>query len=366
MGPATRIKAALECKIPDLIPIMPIYDISYVMKSIGSDPRDFTVSDSKERIRYLEECFLRHEVDGYFVHVGRNDDWSKEHKVEKSEPNWIITNKATGRVRYLAPDGTYVNEEKKDVSGIGKSADIDRFFTKARSKESIQSSGRFWPLKHLSTKYQKHHFSFQISTPIAATVKACGGYAQGLMMMKEDEKLFNEIMHRAADDESKLIDPGKDAGGHSIWFTSYYTGADTISPKDYENLVFPHEYRLCKKAKENGLYVLYWFLGDLMPVLDIVRKLPIDAIVLEQGRKGYVNDPVEIRKKVGMELCLFGFAYEKDFCDFNKKALKDEMYRQVQGAGANGAFIAGTPIMPPDAVPEAVDFYINEVRNIKI
>lgn len=101
-----------------------------------------------------------------------------------------------------------------------------------------------------------------------------------------------------------------------------------------------------------------------MPILDQVMKLPMDALVLEQGRKGYDIDPVTIRKRVGPNFCLFGFGFENDYCIDNRAGLAREIRRQIEGAGRNGAFIAGTPIMPPNANPSTVDYYFNEVRRM--
>lgn len=87
-------------------------------------------------------------------------------------------------------------------------------------------------------------------------------------------------------------------------------------------------------------------------------------LVLEQGRKGYQIDPVEIRKHVGPKFCLFGFGFEQDYCTFNHEGLTGELQRQIAGAGLHGAFIAGSPIIPPDANPDAVDFYFSEARRL--
>lgn len=62
--------------------------------------------------------------------------------------------------------------------------------------------------------------------------------------------------------------------------------------------------------------------------------------------------------------CLFGFGLEHDYCTFNRAGLTTELQRQIRGAGPHGAFVAGTPIMPPDADPDAVDFYFSEARRL--
>lgn len=378
MNSHQRIAAALKGHKPDRVPIFPIYDTGYLMTSAGKDPRDYITASGKERVESIERCFLRHPTDGYFVHTGCNDDWVNAHTVEKFKDYWMITEKATGRKYRLLPGGAEADEDgkpfrqdyssdmflHKGITGIESRDDIDRVIPPVPSEKEIDEIGRFAPLKHMAEMYPDQHFSFQISSPMPRAVNACGGYVDGLVTMAGDPCLFREIMERYTERMAALIAPGKKAGGRSIWFTSYYTGADTIAPRDFAEMVFPYEKEICRQAREQGLDVLYWFLGDLMPVLDKVMELPIDALVLEQGRKGYDTDPVAIRKKVGDRFCLFGYGYERDYCDFNREGLKTEFLRQLEGAGANGAFIAGTPIMPPDADPDAVDYYFEQAREI--
>lgn len=371
--PKDRIEAALKGLKPDRVPILPIYDIGYVMASIGKEYRDFITASAKQRIEYIEKNFLRHKVDGIFIHKGCNDDWVKNHIIDKFKDYWLITEKFTGRKYRLLADGTRLEEDGTPISvelshgGASKVTsrkDIGLVVPPVPTERDIEDSGAFWPLKHLSKRYASYHFSFQISTPMVFAINACGGYVEGLTTMADNRNLFREIIERYTPVIAASILPGKKAGGNSIWLTSYYTGADTISPRDYSELVFPYEKEICEKAKAQGLYVLYWFLGDLLPILRKVMELPIDALVLEQGRKGYEIDPVEIRKYVGEKFCLFGFGYEMDYCEYNREGLKKELMRQIEGAGKEGAFIAGTPIMPSNAIPEAVDFYFDTVLKL--
>ena len=373
MTPKQRVEIALRGGRPDCVPLVPIYDIGYVMSSLGRDLREYPTHTADERIRVIEQSFLLHNVDGFFVHAGTNDDWANTHTVEKRPDYWLVTDKATGEQYRLLPDGWMAKADGTaiprspsagGVSQIQSEADIERLVPRPATEHEAEASGRFGPLRHLARKYPDRHFSFQSGSPMVFALNACGGYQEGLLTMATDRPLYRRLLERHAGIQCALLAPGRKAGGDSTWFTSYYTGADTISPRDYAELVFPFDYQVCRAAKDAGLFVLHWFLGDLMPILDKVMDLPQDALVLEQGRKGYEIDPVAIRQRVGPSFCLFGFGFENDYCTFNRPRLSAELKRQIEGAGRDGAFVVGTPIMPPNARAEAVDFYFAEARRI--
>jgi len=373
LTPEQRVEVALRGDKPDRVPIVPIYDFGYVMKSIGRDAREYVTATAAERIRIIEESFLRHEVDGCFVHGGTTDDWANNHTIEKGTDYWLVTDRRTGHQYRLLPDGWQAMADGTPIprapsaggeSRIRSARDIEAAVGPPPSPTQIEASGRFDPLRHLAEKYPDHHSSFQSGSPMPAALNHCGGYVEAMTTLATDRELFRELLRCCTRHSVAHLAQGKEAGAKSTWFTSYYTGADTISPRDYAELVFPFEREVCQTAKDLGLYVLNWFLGDLMPILDQVMELPMDALVLEQGRKGYEIDPVAIRERVGPRFCLFGFGRENDYCTFNREGLSSELARQIRGAGSDGAFVVGTPIMPPNAQPEAVDFYFAEARRL--
>lgn len=374
MTSAQRFKTILSGGKPDRVPTLAIYDWAYIMQSNGNDLRSFITANSKQRIHYIEQGFLKHNVDAFLVHIGQNNDFADNHTIKVNSDAWIITNNNTGEIYNLLPDGsrkssngsiTIIGDYSENMA-IKTMSDVDNIDIRIIEKAEYESSMIHDPLKHLTTKYPDKHFIFQISSPFVRAIDSCGGFEEGLVMMATEKEIFSAVMDRFIEKEKALVRYGSNAGGKSILLTSYYTGADTISPKDYAEVVFPAEKQICEEAKKHGLCVLYWFLGDLIPVLDKVKELPIDALILEQGRKGYDIDPVEIRKRIGNKLCISGFGYELDYCKYNKKALKAEFLRQFEGTGKNGAFAAGTPIMPPNANPDAVDYYFNIAKEYGI
>lgn len=370
-----RVEIALRGGTPDRVPVVPIFDTGYVLRSTDHDIREGAFLSNDGWIRILEESLLHHPgIDGILLHPGRPASKVDGLKVERLSEFWRVTNRETGHQYGLLPDGSKCKEDGAHIprQGMGiesepriqSKEDIARAINPLPTEAELEESGRFAPLSYIAKKYPGYHFSMQSSTPMAGALTSCGGYVQGLTMLASGPALFRQILERHTQIACTHLAPMRKAGAHATLFTSYYTGADTISPKDYADIVFPYEYEICAEARHQGLFVLNWYLGDLMPALDKVMELPLDALVLEQGRKGYNIDPVEIRRRVGPDFCIFGFGYENDFCTFNKEGLTDELRRQIEGAGSHGAFVAGTPIMPPNAQPEAVNYYIAEVQHI--
>ena len=377
MTPKKRIETALGGGKPDRLPVMSIYDVGYMYRSLGKDQREFITGSSDERIAAIEESFRRHDVDGFFVPYGvpcgYDANWRDNHEVEKRSDYWVVTNKQTGIQRHLLQDCCWAEVDGTPIprapsaggmSRITYENDIDKHMRKTPTTVELQTNGTFDPLRHLTGKYPDHHFNFEITTPMVMALNCCGGYVEGLLTMKDKPALFKKMLQRSAESEIACLSSCREAGASSVLFASYYIGADTISPKDYAERIFPYDLAVCQAAKAAGLFVLNWYLGDLMPMLDKVMELPIDALVLEQGRKGYQIDPEAIRRCVGDDFCLFGFSFENDFCTFNRQGLSNEICRQIKGTAINGVFIVGTPIIPPNAQPEAVDFYFVEARYI--
>lgn len=333
MTPRERIEVALRGGKPDRVPVAAIYDMGYMMRGTGQDERGWVTATAAERIKTIEDMFLRHEVDCYFVHNGASDEFADTHTIEKHEAYWLITNRKTGEQYRLLPDGCRAQADGTPIPRPPSAGGVSKVRTEADLDTALpryapggpEMRARYAPLRHLVAKYPDHHFSTQLGSTMVWALNACGGYVEGLTLLAEDRELFRALLARCVKNELIKIREARQAGAHSVWFTTYYAGADTISPRDYADLVFPHDREICEAAKQAGLFVLHWYLGDLMPCLDTVMRLPQDALVLEQGRKGYEIDVVKIRKRVGPKFCLFGFGYENDYCLDNREGLAREL-----------------------------------------
>jgi uroporphyrinogen-III decarboxylase len=144
----------------------------------------------------------------------------------------------------------------------------------------------------------------------------------------------------------------------------YMAGADTISPRTYEEFVLPYQQEIAREAHRLGCQVYLWYLGHVMPLVPHIARLEIDGLFPEQGRKGYEVDIVALRRGLGDRLCLIGFNNERDLIEGNRQRLASEIARQIKGAGSSGAFIVGTTILTAEVSPDHVDFYLDTAHRL--
>jgi len=351
-------------------PVVPIYDLGYVAKLSGGCSRDFITQGRDERIKYIEHALLRHDIDGNFVHIGTNNEFSEKHDLlDIKDSMHYYRHKETGEFFSMDEAGNKFGFDGEPVhmmvstfdSHIKRKEDIARVLSPPLTMDNVKKNGRYSPLEHLAKEYPDFHYSSQIASPVIHVIQSCG-YEAAMCMLLDEPDLMHEAVEYAYASECSRIELCKEFGARSIWLTSSFTGTDTISPACFREFAAPYERRLTEKAHELGLYVIYWFLGDMRGIMDDIGALPIDAILPEQPRKGYPVDIAALRNVMGRNRCVMSYTYETHFISADKQAINTTYEEQYELCGRSGAFAASTTIMPPDADPCAMDMYCEIVK----
>jgi uroporphyrinogen-III decarboxylase len=189
-----------------------------------------------------------------------------------------------------------------------------------------------------------------------------GGFNEGMTALIEKPQLVRSLVEQLALWHCPIVEAGAKAGADGAWLgNAGYEGAELISPEMWREVALPGHRIQVEHAHECGLQVLFWFLGDCMPLLDDLVELGIDGLWLEQGRRGYSSDPGEIRQRVGNAFCVYGWNWELDFIQANYENITREVERQIQHAGRDGAFIMGTTYLTAEADLKAVEHYCHEI-----
>lgn len=125
-----------------------------------------------------------------------------------------------------------------------------------------------------------------------------------------------------------------------------------------------NDFLMVEEAKRHGLKVLFWFLGDCIPLLEDIVGLGVDGLVVEQPRRGYSTDPGEVRRIVGKRICVYGWSPELAMIKGDREAISRTIEKQIQDAGLDGAFVMGSMYLTSEVSCETVDFFCDEVARV--
>ena len=116
-----------------------------------------------------------------------------------------------------------------------------------------------------------------------------------------------------------------------------------------------------RRAHAAGLKAICWFLGDCMPLVEDIARAGYDMLVIEESRIGYSSDVGEMRRRVGTDLCLSGWAPELAMLFDDRETLRWQIEDQYEAAGRDGAFIYSTSMLDSGVNPDTVEFFCQKV-----
>ena len=104
-----------------------------------------------------------------------------------------------------------------------------------------------------------------------------------------------------------------------------------------------------------------------MPYLEDIGKLPICGLALDESRKNNVIDVVEITKRIGDKVCIFGNTDSQNILLFGKpEDMRKEVDRQKEAKKyGNLIFNTGSPLIP-GTPRENIHEFLNYARNVSI
>jgi len=89
----------------------------------------------------------------------------------------------------------------------------------------------------------------------------------------------------------------------------------------------------------------YW-LGDVRPNMHLINRLDMAALMIEESKKNFTLDPVEVRRNLRADICLIGNLDSALLLKGTPEQIRLEVHRQLQ-AVKHGAFILanGSPLI---------------------
>ena len=371
-----RMRLAISGGKPDRIPVAMVADSDFYCKAAGRPLWEFEYGDNAARAEIQKQAHLRFpESDFIYAWTGVSHGAAAARRlvIEGDQPyvEWLETGERT-RIEprpTAAHWGDRPSEGRTSRSGwqepVENEGDVARMLGPVPTAQSLVETGHYDTHRLLREQLgDRAYLSVAAHAIFPATIDALGGFERGMLTLYENPHLFRATLEQIALRRSVVIEAGAQQGVDGAWIGGYLEGADMISPKLWREVALPGHRMQVERARQCGLQTLFWFLGDCMPLLPDVVELGIDALVIEQDRRGYSSDPAEVRRQVGKSLCVFGWNWELDFIRGRRDRITQEVERQIHTAGRDGAFVMGTTYMTSEASLGAVEHYAREVVRV--
>ena len=332
--------------------------------------------DPVEDARFRAEAILRayeilgEQPDWIHTHPAETCAWAERGEMRFAKGRWLYVDRQTGdtmdmdepgrlalptSTRYSYPAQTSTTDVWDASAGLDTPADIERLVA-IRSTSELAEQGAFAVTENLvAMAGDRLPLSCIAPTPFWSTYGLLG--FQGMMvMMRERPDLFTYLMERRGRQRMELLRGQAVAGVQYLWLEECLSSADLISPRDYERFAFATAGPYIAEARRLGLTVILYYCGDVMPRLPWLKRLGMDALAVEESKKGFSVDIADVIAEVGDTCCVFGNVDAVQvMLEGTRETIEAEVHRQLRlGKQAKGFVLCqGSPFTldtPPDRI----------------
>ncbi len=171
---------------------------------------------------------------------------------------------------------------------------------------------------------------------------------QGLMYALSDSPdLVHRILENRLPRPSARLAAERQLGITIMFVEECLASADILSPRMYQEFVFPYTRQALQCYEELGFRTVLYFSGNLMPFLPCLKELPFTALCFEENRKNYGIDLAEVRRALGPDRVLFGNMDAMLVEQASDEEVLAEVRRQIAVAGRDNFVVSlGSPLTP--------------------
>ncbi len=225
------------------------------------------------------------------------------------------------------------------------------------SCEELLARGDFDLPRRVVADYGDRYFlSTVLDTPFSDAYDLLG--FQGLMLIQYDRpRLFHYLLERKLRQTQEVMAAWAKVGIHGIYVEEVFTGADTISPRSYDEFVWAYNRPYFHYLRSLGLLSIHYVCGDVIPRLERIAELEVDAIAVEESKKAFRIELEEVVERVAGRATILG---NIDTIRFGLHGTMEEMVAEVRrqaaiGRRARGFVVSTGSPFPPDTNPRLVD-----------
>jgi len=377
----------LRGETPDQVPAAPAYLILF----LADFERNYYIEQYRQRMRGLSRYPVNHQEDTLFraqaiyqsygifkerpdwmeIGQGASQSWAERTEIVDENDVLIYEDQRTGVRKPMLtsplPWGSmeYTTEcdSTKDLWDISREIQSEEQID-ARlplpDPQTILERGDFDLPRQVMADYGDSKFITTIlDTPFSDAYDVLG--FKGLMVIQRKQpKLFHYLLERQLKVTKNMMEVWAEVGIHGVYVEEVFTGADTISPRAYDEFVFAYNQPYFKHMSGLGLRPIHYVCGDVIPRLNRIAQLDIAAVGVEESKKKFVIEIEEVVRQVAGQVAVLG---NIDAVRYGQNAsleyMAAEANRQLRiGQDAHGFLLSTGSPFPLDTNPRLIDTMI--------
>ena len=197
------------------------------------------------------------------------------------------------------------------VKELSSKRAIDEYVDAVYQDDSeIEASGIY---DHVPILVQRHGKEAMIllneGNPVCAVFEnggPAGNFQEALIATVEHSENLAYLIFRLHDPALARMRILAKMGAHGYIGSETCVSCDILSPAALRELVFPAQRRFYSEVERLGLIPVVYYLGEIMPIIDDIATLGARALMIEEQKKQYRLDAVEVHRKLNGRMALFG------------------------------------------------------------
>jgi uroporphyrinogen-III decarboxylase len=197
----------------------------------------------------------------------------------------------------------------------------------------------------------------------APGIQTLDTYQRSLMALydyPEGVKCLTRVRYEEALEQAKAF---ASVGVHAWLISEDVAGADTMSPRMYEQILWPADCWFFEQVAKLGMVPMVYFCGDVRPLIPYIRDSGAKGLLIEDNRKTFSFDVVAITKQLEGKVALYGNIDTTELMLYGTPAQVEAAVRDQLEAAQHGPFVVanGSPLAP-GTPPQNVDAMIAATR----
>ncbi|MHB0858352.1 MAG: uroporphyrinogen decarboxylase family protein [Anaerolineae bacterium] len=370
MNSKERMLAAIESRQPDIVPVAPHWWGNFKYEIAGREHMLDRWTDGPSMVPVYRTFYERFRPDWFHLSGGyphtRNGLPSRDFRGVREGARMFLVAPDGSRDEILADESLASGRHRSHTLPDISSADaIDELFERRppATAEQITAAGY---TDHAAAIVREYGDSAFIVVNVGAPGVLTYGsehYQKSLMALYDHPEGVKRLAWRRYEAALEHARAFAAVGVHAWLISEDMAGADTLSPRMYEEFLYPVDCWFFEQVSKLGMIPMVYFCGDVRPLIPLIRESGVKGLLVEESRKGFTLDAITLVRELQGQVCLWGNLDTTDLLYRGQPVDIERAVRDQLQAAKEGPFVVanGSPLVP-GTPPQNVTAMIQAAR----